>query len=41
MKNSKTIDQYITGFPESTQAILMRLRLAIKKSVTDAEEAIK
>jgi uncharacterized protein YdhG (YjbR/CyaY superfamily) len=41
MKSSNNIDQYIAGFPESTQAILTRLRLAIKKSAPDAAEAIK
>ena len=41
MKSSNNIEQYIAGFPESTQAILTRLRLAIKKSAPDAAEAIK
>jgi uncharacterized protein YdhG (YjbR/CyaY superfamily) len=41
MNPSTNIDEYIDGFPESTQAILTRLRLAIKKAAPDAEEAIK
>ena len=41
MKSSNNIDQYIARFPRSTQAILTRLRLAIKKSAPYAAEAIK
>jgi uncharacterized protein YdhG (YjbR/CyaY superfamily) len=41
MNFSKNMDEYIGAFPESTQAILTRLRLAIKKAAPEAEEAIK
>lgn len=34
------VDQYITGFPKQTQAILTRLRATIKKAAPDAEEKI-
>jgi uncharacterized protein YdhG (YjbR/CyaY superfamily) len=38
---SKTIDQYIAGFPEDIQKILQQVRLTIKKAAPEAEEAIK
>jgi uncharacterized protein YdhG (YjbR/CyaY superfamily) len=41
MNQAKNIDEYIAGFPESTQVILTRLRIAIQKAAPDAEEAIK
>ena len=41
MNPSINIDEYIDGFPETTQAILTTLRLEIKKAAPDAEEAIK
>lgn len=41
MENVNNIDQYIAGFPAPTQAILSRLRSAIKKSAPEAQEAIK
>lgn len=41
MNYSKNMDEYIGAFPESTQAILTRLRLAIKKAAPDAEGTIK
>jgi uncharacterized protein YdhG (YjbR/CyaY superfamily) len=41
MNPSKNMDEYIDRFPASSQAILTRLRLVIKKAAPDAEEAIK
>lgn len=34
------IDQYIAGFPESTQALLEQVRACIKKAAPKAEETI-
>ncbi len=34
------VDQYIAGFPESTQKLLHQLRAAIRKAAPDAEELI-
>lgn len=34
------VDNYIAGFPEGTQKILKKLRVAIKKAAPDAEELI-
>ena len=36
-----TINEYIAGFPESTQLILEELRTTIRKQVPDAQESIK
>jgi uncharacterized protein YdhG (YjbR/CyaY superfamily) len=41
MNTSININEYIDGFPETTQAILTTLRLEIKKAAPDAEEALK
>ncbi len=35
------IDEYISGFPESTRKILERIRSTIKKAAPEAEETIK
>jgi uncharacterized protein YdhG (YjbR/CyaY superfamily) len=35
-----TIDNYIAGFPEKTQAVLTKMRAIIKKVVPEAEEKI-
>ncbi|MCC9073383.1 DUF1801 domain-containing protein [Flavobacterium sp. F-65] len=37
---SKTIDEYIAGFPSETQQILEQVRQTIKKAAPDAEEKI-
>jgi uncharacterized protein YdhG (YjbR/CyaY superfamily) len=34
------VDDYISGFPKDTQALLKQLRTVIKKAVPDAEELI-
>ncbi len=39
-KNPATIDEYIAGFPKHIQAILEKMRLAIKKTAPQAEETI-
>jgi uncharacterized protein YdhG (YjbR/CyaY superfamily) len=36
-----TIDEYIAGFPPDVQAILQKIRTAIRKAAPGAEEAIK
>jgi uncharacterized protein YdhG (YjbR/CyaY superfamily) len=36
----KTIDEYITGFPEDVQVILQKIRQTIKAAAPNAEEAI-
>ncbi len=36
----KTIDEYISTFPEDVQAILQKLRQTIKAAAPEAEEAI-
>ena len=36
----KTIDEYIVRFPEDVQAILQKIRLTIRETVPNAEEAI-
>lgn len=36
----KTVDEYIAGFPGAVQAVLERVRNAIRKAVPGAEEAI-
>lgn len=42
MKASQVIDsdQYIIGFPESTQKLLQQLRTTIRRAAPDAEEVI-
>lgn len=40
-RTAETIDQYIASFPAETQAILERVRAAIRKAAPDAQEAIK
>ncbi|WP_332368982.1 iron chaperone [Spirosoma telluris] len=35
-----SIDAYIAGFPETTQALLQQIRLTIKQAAPDAEEVI-
>lgn len=37
----QTIDAYIAAFPEDIQAILQKIRLTIRQSAPEAEEAIK
>jgi uncharacterized protein YdhG (YjbR/CyaY superfamily) len=37
----KAIDEYIAGFPESTQKILAELRAAINAAAPEAEEKIR
>ena len=41
VKQVKTIDEYISMFPEDVQNILEKLRQAIKESAPGAEEAIR
>jgi uncharacterized protein YdhG (YjbR/CyaY superfamily) len=36
----KDIDEYIAGFPEDVQAILVKVRMTIREAAPDAEEAI-
>lgn len=36
----KTIDEYISGFPEDVQEILQNIRKTIRKAVPEAEETI-
>lgn len=36
----KTIDEYITGFPDNVQEILEKIRMTIRKAAPDAEETI-
>jgi uncharacterized protein YdhG (YjbR/CyaY superfamily) len=40
MENYSNIDEYIAGFPETTQEILQKVRAIIQNSVPEAEEAI-
>ena len=40
MENYSNIDEYIAGFPETTQDILQKVRTTIRNSVPEAEEAI-
>ncbi len=40
-KQPKNIDDYIKGFPKTTQAILKKVRATIKASAPKADEAIK
>ncbi|MET3876260.1 DUF1801 domain-containing protein [Chitinophaga sp. OAE865] len=40
MKTVSTIDQYIAGFPEETQALLQQIRAAIRAVAPDAGEKI-
>ncbi len=37
----KTIDEYITDFPEDVQEILEKIRITIKQAAPEAEETIK
>jgi uncharacterized protein YdhG (YjbR/CyaY superfamily) len=37
----KTIDEYIAGFPDDVQAILVAIRQTIKAAAPDTEETIK
>lgn len=37
----KDIDEYIAGFPSDVQAILLKVRMTIRKAAPEAEEAIK
>ncbi|MDP1677816.1 MAG: DUF1801 domain-containing protein [Bacteroidota bacterium] len=39
--NIENIDDYIAGFPKSTQKLLKEIRAAIKKAAPQTEEAIK
>lgn len=43
MLNTKqvTIEQYIAGFPATTQKLLEQIRVTIKKTAPQAEEAMK
>jgi uncharacterized protein YdhG (YjbR/CyaY superfamily) len=36
----QTVDDYIAGFPDTTQSILQQIRLIIREMVPDAEEVI-
>lgn len=36
----QTVDDYIAGFPETTQSILQKIRSIIRETVPDAEEVI-
>lgn len=36
----ETIDAYISGFPEATQAVLQKIRATIRKAAPGAEETI-
>ena len=36
----KTIDEYITGFPQDIQTILEKIRMTIRNAAPDAEETI-
>ncbi len=38
--NSKTVDEYIAGFPDDIQQILQRIRTTIKIAAPEAEEKI-
>jgi len=40
IENYSNIDEYITGFPETTREILQQLRATIRNIVPEAEEAI-
>jgi uncharacterized protein YdhG (YjbR/CyaY superfamily) len=40
MKKAKTVDEYIEGFPQSTQEILQQIRASIKSTAPQAEETI-
>jgi uncharacterized protein YdhG (YjbR/CyaY superfamily) len=40
-KKVETIDEYISEFPKGVQAILKKIRAAIRRAAPDAEEAIK
>jgi uncharacterized protein YdhG (YjbR/CyaY superfamily) len=37
----KDIDEYIAGFPNDVQEILVKIRMTIRKAAPDAEETIK
>jgi uncharacterized protein YdhG (YjbR/CyaY superfamily) len=37
---SKTIDEYIAGFPPDVQTILRKIRATIRKAASDAKEVI-
>ncbi len=39
-KQSKNIDEYISGFPKNIQDILEKLRQVVKESAPDAQETI-
>lgn len=38
--NFKTVDEYLATLPETTQAVLGRVRAAIRKAIPEAEEGI-
>lgn len=38
---AKNIDEYIAGFPEATQELMEKMRLAIQQAAPKATEAIK
>lgn len=40
MKNNKTIDQYIQGYPEEVKQLLEKMRQTIQKAAPEATEAI-
>lgn len=42
MKSAKlaTVDEYIAGFPQSTQTLLNNVRKAVKETAPDAEESV-
>jgi uncharacterized protein YdhG (YjbR/CyaY superfamily) len=40
MEQYTSMDEYIAGFPESTQQLLQQMRTAISKAAPKAEEAI-
>src|SRR4051794_29326979 len=37
---SKTVDEYIAGFPPATQKLLQKIRATIRKAAPEAEETI-
>jgi uncharacterized protein YdhG (YjbR/CyaY superfamily) len=40
MKKPKSVDEYISGFPEETQVLLEQIRTAIQEVAPQAEEVI-
>lgn len=40
MKKPKSVDEYISGFPEETRELLEKVRAVIKETAPEAEEVI-